>query len=176
LIAIGGFSGSGKSTVGAGLAPGFLPAPGARHIRTDVVRKSLMDAAPETKLPPSAYTHAVSEHVYRLAGEQAAAALTAGYTAIIDATFIDEAERDSVAGIARRTGVPFIGLWLSASDAVLLERVAGRKGDASDADRAVLLSQLQANVGAMQWRQIDVSGDTAAALQAARAALAFTNS
>ena len=36
LIAIGGLSGSGKSTVAAGLAGDFAPAPGARHLRSDV--------------------------------------------------------------------------------------------------------------------------------------------
>src|SRR6185437_3153070 len=92
LIAIGGLSGSGKSTVAAGLAGDFAPAPGARHLRSDVLRKVMMQVAPETKLPPSAYTDEVSRAVYRTMREQAAAALAAGYTAIVDATFIDADE------------------------------------------------------------------------------------
>jgi hypothetical protein len=171
LIAIGGLSGSGKSTIAAGLAGDFAPAPGARHLRSDVLRKTMMQVAPETRLPPSAYTDAVSERVYRKAREQAAAALAAGYSAIVDATFIDPGERSAIAAVAQSAGVPFMGLWLTAPDAVLIDRVVQRRGDASDADRAVLEQQLKADLGAMTWRKVDVSGDTAAALIAARATL-----
>ncbi len=78
LIAIGGLSGSGKSTVAASLAGDFAPAPGARHLRSDVLRKTMMQVAPETRLPSSAYTEEVSARVYRTAREQAAAALACG--------------------------------------------------------------------------------------------------
>jgi hypothetical protein len=171
LIAIGGLSGSGKSTVAAGIAGDFAPAPGARHLRSDVLRKTMMQVAPETRLPPSAYTPVVSERVYRTAREQAAAALAAGYSVIVDATFIDQGERAAIAAVAARAGVPFTGLWLTAPDTVLLDRVAKRRGDSSDADRAVLEQQLKADLGAMDWRKVDVSGDTAGALAAARAVL-----
>lgn len=171
LIALGGLSGSGKSTIGASLAGDFAPAPGARHIRSDVVRKSLMKVAPETRLPASAYTHAVGEEVYRRVRAQAAASLAAGYCAIVDATFMDEGERAAIAAVAARAGVPFDALWLTAPDAVLLDRVAKRRGDASDADRAVLMQQLHAPLGAMTWQRVDVSGDAARALAAARRAL-----
>ncbi|HEY1503963.1 MAG TPA: AAA family ATPase [Stellaceae bacterium] len=171
LVAIGGLSGSGKSTVGAGLAGDFAPAPGARHLRSDVLRKVMMQVAPETRLPPSAYTQAVSERVYRAAREQAAAVLAAGYSAVVDATFIDAGERAAIAAVATTAGVPFTGLWLTAPDAVLLDRVARRRGDSSDADRAVLEQQLDADLGAVSWRKVDVSGTAAAALAAARAAI-----
>jgi len=171
LIAIGGLSGSGKSTVAARFAGDFAPAPGARHLRSDVLRKTMMQVAPETKLPPSAYTDEVSAAVYRTMREQAAAALAAGYSAIVDATFMDVGERAAVAAVAGQAGVPFTGLWLTAPDSVLLDRVARRRGDASDADRAVLEQQLKADLGAMNWREVDVSGDAGAAAAAARAAL-----
>jgi aminoglycoside phosphotransferase family enzyme/predicted kinase len=171
LIAIAGLSGSGKSTIAAGLAGDFAPAPGARHLRSDVLRKTMMKVAPETKLPPSAYTEEVSAAVYRTMREQAAAALAAGYSAIVDATFIDAGERAATAAIAARAGVAFTGLWLTAPEAVLLDRIAKRRGDASDADRAVLEQQLKADLGAMDWRKVDVSGDPATALAAARAAM-----
>lgn len=173
LVAIGGLSGSGKSTVAAGFAADFAPAPGARHLRSDVLRKTMMQVAPETRLPPSAYTQAVSEHVYRSAREQAAAALAAGYSAIVDATFIDAGERAAIAAVASEAGVPFTGLWLTAPDDVLRDRVARRRGDSSDADRTVLEQQLKAELGAMSWRKVDVSGDAAAALDAARTVLSI---
>jgi predicted kinase len=80
-------------------------------------------------------------------------------------------ERAAVAAVAGQAGVPFTGLWLTAPDSVLLDRVARRRGDASDADRAVLEQQLKADLGAMNWREVDVSGDAGAAAAAARAAL-----
>ena len=171
LVAVGGLSGSGKSTVAAGLAGDFAPAPGARHLRSDVLRKTMMQVAPETRLPPSAYTREVSDQVYHVAREQAAAALAAGYSAIVDATFIDAGERAAIAAVATQAGAPFTGLWLTAPGAVLLDRVAKRRGNSSDADGAVLEQQLKADLGAMNWRKVDVSGDAVAALAAARAAL-----
>jgi hypothetical protein len=42
LIAIGGFSGSGKSTQGALVAPDVGPAPGAITLRSDLIRKELL--------------------------------------------------------------------------------------------------------------------------------------
>lgn len=172
LIAIGGLSGSGKSTVATALAADFAPAPGARHIRSDVIRKALMKVTPETRLPPSAYTQEVSADVYRSALEQAAIALAAGYSAIVDATFIDRNVRQAVAAIATRAGVPFLGLWLAAPEAALTDRLSRRRGDVSDADRAVLAQQLRADAGTIDWPTIDASGDAAAALAAARYALA----
>ncbi len=97
--------------------------------------------------------------------------MRAGYSAIVDATFIDAGERAAIAEVAARAGVAFTGLWLTAPDAVLLDRVAKRRGDASDADVAVLTQQLKADLGAMSWRPVDVSGNEAAALAGARAAL-----
>jgi hypothetical protein len=171
LVAVGGLSGSGKSTVAAGLAGDFAPAPGARHIRSDVVRKLLMKVAPETKLPAAAYTQAVSDQVYRSVRAQAATALAAGYSAIVDATWMDAGERDAIAAVARQAGVAFSGLWLTAPETVLVERVSRRKGDASDADRSVLMDQLKTDLGAMGWVKVDVSGDAASALAVAREAL-----
>lgn len=172
LIAVGGLSGSGKSTIAAGVAGDFAPAPGARHIRSDVLRKTLMGVAPETRLQPSAYTHEVSERVYRALGEQAAASLAAGYSAVVDATFMDAAERQAIAAVAARGGVPFTGLWLGAPADILMSRVTQRRGDASDADSAVLAQQLRARLGKIDWPEVDVSGDAAAALANVRRALA----
>ena len=51
LVAIGGLSGTGKSTLAAALAPSLE----ARVLRSDVIRKRLFGFAPETRLPASAY-------------------------------------------------------------------------------------------------------------------------
>src|SRR5437762_1106315 len=60
LVAIGGLSGTGKSTLAAALAPRL----GARVLRSDVIRKQLFGVAPETKLPAGAYVPEASHRVY----------------------------------------------------------------------------------------------------------------
>jgi aminoglycoside phosphotransferase family enzyme len=45
LVAVGGFSGTGKTTVAAALAPELRPLPGALHLRTDVERKLMAGVA-----------------------------------------------------------------------------------------------------------------------------------
>ena len=51
LIAIGGLSGAGKSTIAQALAPTFGTRPGARVLRSDVIRKRLWGVMPESRLP-----------------------------------------------------------------------------------------------------------------------------
>ena len=171
LIAVGGLSGSGKSSVAAGLAPGFAPAPGARLLRSDVLRKTLMGVAPEERLPAEAYSAAVNARVYAALRTRAMTTIASGYTAIVDATFIDEAQRQDIEAASREAGAPFEGLWLAAPDSVLLQRVEARRGDASDADRAVLTRQLSAATGTMSWAQVDASGNLDQSVAAAARAL-----
>ena len=171
LIAVGGLSGSGKSTLANAAAPAFAPAPGARVISSDVTRKWMMNVRPEVRLPPAAYARAISEKVYSTMRDQAGLALDGGYTAIVDATFIDPWEREAIAGLATHAGVPFTGLWLTGPGELLACRIAQRRGDPSDADRAILLQQLEAGTGPVGWHMIDASGDVAACVAAAQAAL-----
>lgn len=168
LIAVGGLSGSGKSTIAQGLAPALLPAPGARVIRSDVIRKVLAGVAPETRLPQSAYHPAMSARVYQAMEDEAATALKAGYAVIVDATFLDASSRASIARLAAAEGVPFAGLWLEASAAALDARIAARRGDASDANQDVLAAQLRHELGPLDWRRIPAGGDVAATLAVAQ--------
>ncbi|MFA7623850.1 MAG: phosphotransferase, partial [Pusillimonas sp.] len=64
LLAIGGLSGSGKSTVAAAVAHAFGPVPGARVLSSDRLRKRLFSVSATTRLPPEAYASGVSEQVY----------------------------------------------------------------------------------------------------------------
>ncbi len=63
-LAIGGLPGSGKSTLARALAPEFGNAPGALVLRSDEIRKRQHGAAPEQRLPQSAYGDAASEAVF----------------------------------------------------------------------------------------------------------------
>ncbi|WP_102108060.1 AAA family ATPase [Oceaniglobus roseus] len=168
LIAVGGFSGTGKSVLARALAPGLGAAPGAVLIASDRERKG---GAVDTRLAPAAYAPAQRGAVYDRLFARAATILTAGHSVILDATFLDPAHRQRAQALAVVAKVPFHGLWLDAPDAVLEARLAARRGDASDADAAVLRQQRQRGAGPLSWAPLDASGTPGATEAAARAIL-----
>ena len=167
LVAIGGLSGTGKSTLAAAIAPSL----GARVLRSDVIRKQLFGVAPETRLPTSAYSSQVSRRVYQTLRRKAAEALAAGYSVIIDAVSLKPAERQSLDPVAAAAGVPFAGIWLAAPEATMDLRLRARRHDASDASPAVLTQQLRQDPGTVEWVRIDASTGPADCLSTARRAL-----
>ena len=85
--------------------------------------------------------------------------LEAGRSVIVDGVFADPAERARIAAVAESARVRFTGLWLTAPREALLERVSARRGDASDADRAVVERQLAYDLGDLgEWLRIDADG------------------
>ena len=172
LITIGGLSGSGKSTLAAGLAPELGPRPGARVLRSDVIRKLLLGVDPEERLPATAYTRETSRGVYDALCRKAAARLAAGYTVIIDAVALTPEERSSFAEVACSAGVPFSGLWLEAEPEAMADRIRGRIRDASDASPEILAEQLRRDPGKIDWARIDAGSGPEDCLAEARRALA----
>jgi hypothetical protein len=162
LICVGGLSGSGKSTLAARLAYDIGIAPGALHVRSDVERKVLAGVDETQHLPPESYSAAASEATYRAIFQRAKAALSAGHSVILDAVFAREGERETAEEMARSSNAGFTGLWLTAAPAILKSRVTGRKGDASDADAAVVEKQLGYEPGEIRWNKVDASGSVAA--------------
>ena len=158
LVAIGGVSGTGKSTLARPLAPELGAAPGAVILRSDVVRKRMYGLAPDERLPPEAYQKEISRHVYDTLTKRAAALVGAGHAAIVDAVFLDAEERAQIERAADDAGVSFQGLWLTAPEDVLVRRVSARRGDASDATPDVLRQQLATGPGRLTWPALDVSG------------------
>jgi predicted kinase len=158
LVAVGGLSGSGKSTVARRLAPALGAAPGAVILRSDEIRKRQAGLAPTERAPPSAYGAEADAAVFDALFEVAAALLRAGRAVVLDATFLRPELRARAAAVARAAGTPFRGLWLQAPAAVLEARVAARSGDASDAGVEVLRSQLARDPGPMDWRLLDAAG------------------
>lgn len=166
LVALGGLSGSGKTTVARALAPALLPAPGALLLRSDAIRKELLGARIEERLSPEGYRPGVSARVYATIRERAGAALAAGHAVIADAVHAAPAERDAIEAVAAKARAPFAGFWLEAPPAVLEARLAARTRDASDATVEVLRRQLGYALGVMAWTKLDAAkapGDIAAA-------------
>lgn len=171
LIAIGGSSGTGKSTLARAIAHRIGRVPGARILHTDAIRKRLFGLASSHRLGRDAYGLAVSERVYRSQREETMALLRAGCSVVVDGVFARASDRRALAETAEACGVPFIGFWLRAPDDVLRARVAARTGDMSDATVAVLDTQLATGARALDWTEIDASGSPEATASLARAVL-----
>ncbi len=144
LIITYGLSGSGKTTATQRL----LEAWGAVRVRSDVERKRLFGLSP---LQPSRsgvgtglYTREASQRTYERLAQLARCVLEAGFSAIVDATFLGHAQRQAFRDLALSLAIPFTILSFEAPDALLQARVAERArgaADASEADLAVLAQQ-----------------------------------
>ncbi len=163
---------TGKSSLARAVAPALGPVPGARMVHTDIIRKRLAGVAPETRLPPGAYSREMNDRVYGALYAEATEALRAGYAVIVDAVSLLPAERAATAEIPRSVGVSFTGIWLEAPPELLAERIAARTGDASDATVDVLHLQLGHNPGPIEWHRLDAAKGIADLAAAARSILA----
>ena len=171
IVATGGFSRSGKSTLAFALAPSVGAVPGAVVIRSDEIRKRLCGVSPLERLGPEGYTPELSGRVYGVAAEQAGAIVRAGHTAIIDAVYARPADRQAIEHMAAMASVPFVGLWLDAPEPVLIERSRQRRDDPSDADADVIRLQLTQDIGTVHWHRIQASSAADVVLQRARTCL-----
>lgn len=160
LIAVGGHSGTGKTTLATALAPSIGSAPGAVHFRSDLERKSAAGVGELDRLPASSYSKESSARVYAVLEEKAQIALAAGRSVVVDAVYAGEEERRDIEAVAATLGLTFDGVWLTANRETLIARVGARRNDASDATPDVVDAQLQYELGAMSpsWRVVDGGG------------------
>lgn len=151
LIAIGGLSGSGKTTVSSECAPDLE----AIHLRTDVVRKHLLGIEITETAAPETYTPEFSRKVYQEVIDRAGELLKLGKNVVVDAVFSKEEERAQIEAVARDAGVPFQGIWCTVSPEEAVRRVSARKGDASDANADVYRKQLTYDLGKLDWTEVN---------------------
>lgn len=158
LIAIGGLSGTGKTTVARAIASEIGPAPGAVHLRSDVIRKRLHGVEPHVRLGADAYSEAMNRKVYGRMVAHAEAVLATGHAVVLDATFTDMQEHEAIRALGERAGTGLQGFWLEADAATMIERVEKRQGDASDADAKIIRRQMDRFGGAPGgWQRVDAS-------------------
>jgi predicted kinase len=161
LLITHGLPGVGKSHVSSLL----LARAGAVRLRSDVERRRLTD--PDERYGPQA-----TERTFAYLAGMARIALRAGFPTIVDAAFLQRAERDRLRDLAAAAGVPFAILDCQAPMPTLRERVAARSArgdDPSEADLAVLdkLAALQQPLDADE-RAAAIGLDTSAPLGAAQ--------
>lgn len=136
-----GLSGSGKTTGSEAWVAAF----GAIRIRSDVERKRLLGLDARERAAAEHYDSATSTTTYQRLQSLARAILSAGYPVIVDATFLRENDRRDFRSLADQEGVPFEILHFTADEGELRDRITQRaaaQADASDADLAVLRTQL----------------------------------
>jgi len=132
LILMHGVSGSGKTVISTQI----LEELGAIRLRSDIERK---------RMPaPVSYSEEARAGVYRHLLERADRLLALGLTVVVDATFLERAQRAPFQQLAARRGTGFAVVACHASEEVLRERLRQRTAagtDASDADIAVMEQQ-----------------------------------
>jgi predicted kinase len=166
IVAIGGLSGSGKTTVAEALAAHVAAPPGARIVESDRIRKAMHGVPAETRLPDKAYRLEVSKRVYRELAWRTGLILSQGGSVVADAVFDRPADRQRIERAAKDHSVPFLGIWLEASPDVLWQRVERRKGGPSDATVDILSRQLQRDPGEISWQRLDASVTAAETVEA----------
>ena len=146
LLITHGLSGSGKSTV----AQEWVEQAGVIRLRSDVERKRLFGLAPNddsgSAMDAGIYTGEATARTYDRLMELARRVLRAGYTPLVDATFLRASERHQYHDLAAAEGAAFGILALDVPEATLRERLrqrAAMAGEASKADGRVLDHQLE---------------------------------
>ena len=137
LVITHGLPGSGKTWASQRL----LERDGALRIRSDVERKRLhgLDALADSQASGLAiYTPEAGRQTYERLFSLARMALRAGWPVVLDAAFLKRAEREQARELARSLDLPFAILDCEAPNDVLRARLRARRGDASEADVAVL--------------------------------------
>jgi uncharacterized protein len=143
MIAIGGMSGCGKTTLANGIAARL---PQSVVLDSDVIRKQMHGVPPSTPLPLSAYTPENTQKFIRHIHGLAAAQLRKGKNVVVTGTFLDNDTRRDQQALAAKSGADFTGIYLDAPLKVLYDRVAKRKDSASDADQEVVRKQVRKSI------------------------------
>ncbi len=140
-----GASGSGKTT----LSEFVVQHHNAFRLRSDIERKRLFGLKPTERPSPemqtTMYSEQANEKTYRRLEELAEKILRAGYSVIMDATFLMRSDRERARQLAIQEEVEFAIVHCQADEFTLRRRVTDRmksNNDASDADLQVLERQL----------------------------------
>ena len=145
LIITYGLSGSGKSWVSEQLSEKL----GALRVRSDVERKRMFQLKGTDKVPSPVgqgmYKPNITRETYRRLHAAGYMILDAGCPVILDATFLDQENRDMMRKLAKSCRVPYIILDIQAPTDIMRERIGQRSMDnenTSDAGIEILEHQL----------------------------------
>jgi aminoglycoside phosphotransferase family enzyme/predicted kinase len=144
LVITHGLSGCGKTWI----SDKILEKLDFIRIRSDVLRKHLhgisIDSRSGSGLDSGIYSESSTEAVYKALATVAKVTLEAGYSVLVDATFLKKSDRQIFKNIAETHSLSFSILNIYAPDSVLRSRIIERNksgNDASEADLFVLDKQ-----------------------------------
>jgi aminoglycoside phosphotransferase family enzyme/predicted kinase len=144
LIITHGFSGSGKTTA----AKKCVSYCGAIQINSDIIRKRLfnipLQGDSNSNLNSGIYTAEATEETYKKLGALAKIIIKAGYTALVDATFLHASQRTSFYMLAKQLEVPFYILHCQTNELETEQRIKNRLNDStriSEADLTIVANQ-----------------------------------
>lgn len=136
-----GLSGCGKTTVSTRLLLGDKNGSTLR-LRSDIERKRLFGLTTAAKSNSSVdagiYSKDAHQLTYQRLHDLTKTLLTSGWSVIVDAAFLQHAERDSFRMLAVELGLDFFILAPHASPEQLRERITGRLESGHDASEATL--------------------------------------
>ena len=149
LLITHGLSGCGK-TVASDQVLQSDPHAATLRLRSDIERKRLFGLAGEARsgAAPDAGIYAADAHgrTYRRLHDLAGMLLRAGWSVIVDATFLKRADRDAFRALAQEAGAAFAILAPRATPQQMRDRIAARNAlgrDASEATSDVLAQQMR---------------------------------
>jgi aminoglycoside phosphotransferase family enzyme/predicted kinase len=170
LVLVGGLPGSGKSTLARGLGERAR----LHVLRSDVVRKEL-PGVPEHAAATVGYDQGIydagwTQRTYDEMLRRARAILAEGERVLIDASFRAEAQRRRFLDAACTWSVPALFLHCKADEATVRMRLAGRRGDASDANwsvhvRAAATWEAPTGSTLRVYREVDTSNEVSEVLE-----------
>ena len=141
-----GVSGSGKSWLSEQIINRYQ----AIRIRSDVERKRLHSLSPQQKSPSgiasTVYSQTSSDQTYQHLLQIAVEIINAGYQVIVDATFLQQQQRELFSKQAKQLQVPFLIVNTRTDKHSLIQRIKDRarqQDNVSEADPMVLEMQLQ---------------------------------
>lgn len=143
IVIMRGVSASGKSTVAQMIADrlGFI------RIRSDVERKRLFTNENKNRqgkkdVNAGLYSRQATEETYARLLSLCRQITGAGYSVVVDATFLHLFQRENFQLFASSHDIPYRIIDVTAPSEVLFERIEKRQHDVSDANRKVLEHQL----------------------------------
>ena len=131
-----GVSGSGKTTVSTEI----VQAMGAIRVRSDVERKRLFAETLKLKIEdphdPGLYHSDMTERTYDRLQDLARILLCAGFSVVVDATFLRQCQREPFRVLANEQGCACFIFDVFAPEAVLAERIERRSEEGRDVSDA----------------------------------------
>ena len=138
MLMTSGVSGSGKST----FARSFCANEHAIHLRSDVVRKQVAGLKPldtsNSDINTGIYTAQHSDKTFHRLQQITQKTVEAGYSVVVDATFLTQKDRRPFIELAINLNVPFVIGFLHVPTEELIRRIERRNAEANDSSEATV--------------------------------------